>query len=535
MAEIDAGTVSVSPFFVLSRLGYGPKEGDVIAFERLGLADWLDQQLKPPQGDDAETAAALSRARLRINYPAGDASKNQGWVATDEMRPLATLDEPIDTLWPLIAERDKYAPQERRRPLLDMISATIIRAVHSRYQLREILCRFWHDHFNVDAWSAEPVAVALPTYDRDVIRPNCFGNFRHMLEAVATSTAMLYYLSNRSSRAGAANENYGRELFELHTLGRDAYLNDKYDRWREVPGALKGHPVGYIDEDVYESARAFTGWTVADGTPIDGGRKLPATGRFAYVESWHDGYQKRVLATDFNEFQPAMADGRRVLDLVAAHPATARFICRKLVQRLVADDPPPRLVAAAVSVWSQNLHAPDQIAKVVRAIVLSSEFAQSDGAKIRRPLALVAAFARATALDITPTEPLINNLAAAGERLYGYPDPTGLPDERDHFIGTGAMRVRWQLAFALTQNQWGTGLWIPDAVMPASVETLGDAAAFWVATLTGQPSPGPVAAILGGIGAAPDDRLGPRFTPDAEKRLGLVAAYAAMSPAFQSC
>jgi uncharacterized protein (DUF1800 family) len=524
MAEPSVVIDPASPSLVLTRLGYGPKPGEAAAFQRQGLAGWLDQQLRPPHGDDADTEAALARARLRIAYP-----------GVDEMRPLATLDQPIETLWPLIAERDKHQPQERRRPLLETIAATLVRAVHSNYQLREVMCSFWHDHFNVDAWGAEPVAVALPSYDRDVIRPHCLGNFRAMLESVATSTAMLYYLSNRSSRAGSANENYGRELFELHTLGRDAYLNDKYDRWREVPGALKGHPSGYIDEDVYESARAFTGWTVEDGTAIDGGRKLPATGRFAYVESWHDGYQKRVLAADFNEFQPPLADGKRVLDLVAEHPATARFLCRKLVQRLVADDPPPRLVTAAATLWSQNRRAPDQIAKVVRAIVLSPEFADSQGAKIRRPLALVAGFARATGLDLMPTEPLINAMAAAGQRLFGYPDPTGLSDDRDHFIGTGAMRVRWQLVLALALNQWGTGEWSPDAAMPASIETMGDAARFWLGTLTGKTAPDQVAAILGGMGVSPDQSLGPRQAPDTEKRLALVAAYAAMSPAYQEC
>ena len=162
---------------------------------------------------------------------------------------------------------------ERRRPREEVTAATILRAVHSRWQLREVMVAFWHDHFNVDAFSADEVSVALPTYDRDVIRRHAFGNFRDFLEAVATSTAMLYYLSNRSSRAGAANENYGRELFELHTLGRDAYLNDRYDRWRSVPGALKGAPVGYIDEDVYEAARAFTGWTVEDGSALDSQRR----------------------------------------------------------------------------------------------------------------------------------------------------------------------------------------------------------------------------------------------------------------------
>jgi uncharacterized protein (DUF1800 family) len=407
--------------------------------------------------------------------------------------------------------------------------------VHSHYPLREVMSNFWHDHFNVDAWGSEQVAVALPTYDRDVIRPNCFGNFRNLLESVATSTAMLYYLSNHSSRAGSANENYGRELFELHTLGRQAYLNDKYDRWRDVPGALQGHPTGYIDEDVYESARSFTGWTVADGAAIDGGRKLPQTGRFAYVESWHDGYQKRVLAADFTEFQPAMADGKRVLDLVASHPATARFICTKLVRRLVAEDPPTTLTEAAARIWRDNLHAPDQIAKVVRMIVQSPDFARSRGTKARRPMALVAAFARASGLDLMPTEALINTISAAGQRLYGYPDPTGLPDDKAHFLGTNDMRVRWQLMLGLAQNTWGTGVFHPAMVMDKLATNVRDATAFWLAEFTGSANPQEIAGIVEGMGLAPDVSIGPVSTYDTEKRLALIAAYAAMSPTFQSC
>jgi uncharacterized protein (DUF1800 family) len=530
----DLAAPGISPKFVLARLGYGARAGEETALLHLGLAGWLDDQLRPPPGDEPEVADALRRARLHIKYGAGDPAKNQPWGALDDMRPLWSLTTPIETLWPLIAEHDKYPSQERHRPVLEVIAATLIRATHGRYQLREVMCNFWHDHFSVDAWRIEPVSVALPTYDRDAIRANCFGNFRHMLEAVATSTAMLYFLSNRSSRAGSANENFGRELFELHTLGRDAYLNDKYDRWREVPGAMQGRPAGYIDEDVYESARAFTGWTVEDGTNIDGGRKLPATGRFAYVESWHDGYQKRVLATDFSEFQPPMADGRRVLDLVAAHPATARFVCTKLARRLVGD-PSPQLVNAAAAVWSSNVHAPDQIAKVVRAIVLSPDFARSQATKIRRPLALVATFARATGIDLVPTEQLMNVMADAGQRLYGYPDPSGLPDDIEHFVGTNEMRQRWQLVLGLAQNSWGTGVCNPDALMPAGIDNHGQAAWFWLAALTGTADPDTVAAVTAGLGAAPGQPLGARSTPDRAKRVAMIAAYAAMAPAFQSC
>jgi hypothetical protein len=117
---------------------------------------------------------------------------------------------------------------------------------------------------------------------------------------VAKSAAMQIYLNNRSSRGGAANENYARELFELHTLGRPAYLNALYNRWRDVPGALDRRPQGYIDQDVYQAARAFTGWSIEDGAGIGAGRRLPMTGKFIYVENWHDNYQKRVLATEFD-------------------------------------------------------------------------------------------------------------------------------------------------------------------------------------------------------------------------------------------
>jgi hypothetical protein len=154
---------------VLSRLGTGVGPSEAAMFNRIGYATWLEQQLNPPKGDDPATAARLANAVLHIKYGGGDPTKQQLWPAVDEMRPLKTLSQPIDQLWPVL-DNHNFPGQERRRVLSEVISATLIRWTHSAYPLREVIAQFWHDHFNVDAWDQEPVALALPTYDRDVIR-----------------------------------------------------------------------------------------------------------------------------------------------------------------------------------------------------------------------------------------------------------------------------------------------------------------------------------------------------------------------------
>lgn len=519
--------------FALNRLGYGPTPEDLEVIPTVGFRAWLDEQLAPPNGDDSETRQRLSAARLHIKYAAGmdKAYPAAPWPAVDEMRPLGTLDQPIEALWPTLFTREKpVAHDERRRPYDEVVAATILRAVHGRYQLREIMAAFWHDHFNVDANSADQIAVSLPTYDRDVIRAHALGNFRDFLEAVATSTAMLYALSNRSSRAGAANENYGRELFELHTLGRDAYLNDKYNRWREVPGGPARHPVGYIDEDVYESARAFTGWTVEDGSTIDGQRKLPNTGKFAYVESWHDGYQKRVLGQEFDPFAAAQVDGRRVLDLVATHPATAHHLAQKLCVRLIGAGVKPVFVQKVAALWLKKAKDPDQIAAVVRFIALSPEFAASRGAKVKRPLAVMASFARATGIDLVPNDQVAGHIANAGQRLFGYPAPTGLPDEDRLFIGTAALRTRWEGLLGLALNSWQTGVLDPSRGIPGDATTVGAFAGQWLSALGSPSDDAARAAIATAIGLAPEAPL-PSFD---KRRLATAVAVAAMAPAFQT-
>src|SRR6185369_6426563 len=172
-----------------------------------------------------------------IRYAAGD-----GFAAVDEARGLETLTMSQDQLWRLADARNQVGGPERTRARIDVTAATLARAVHSTWQVRELLCDFWHNHFNVNA-AEQAIAAGLPAHDA-TIRAHALGNFRALLEAIAQSPAMLVYLNNRSSRAGAPNENYGRELLELHTLGRANYLNALYNRWREVPGAGSGQPAG---------------------------------------------------------------------------------------------------------------------------------------------------------------------------------------------------------------------------------------------------------------------------------------------------
>jgi uncharacterized protein (DUF1800 family) len=458
--------------------------------------------------------------RLRIRYPDG-----KDWTGVDEMRAFQWLETPIDQTWVLNDPAHPAANPEKARPRVEVAVATLIRAVYSRWQLREVLCDFWHNHFNVNAWD-NVIGTALPTYDREVVRRHCLGNFRELLEAVAQSAAMLCYLNNRSSRTGAPNENYARELFELHTLGRDAYLNGLYSRWREVPGALEGKPAGYIDQDVYEAARAFTGWGLEDGSGLGSARNLPRTGKFTYVESWHDNYQKRVLASEFDPYQAPLTDGRKVLDLAAFHPATAHHLAKKLCMRLVSDDPPASLITSTAKVWLSHRHHPEQIARTVEHIATSREFGASTGRKIKRPLELMASFVRASGIDFTPTEPLLNEMDAAGQRLFGWPTPTGHPDHGGYWLGANALRRRWTLVAGLSENWWGSGAFDPLSAFEVR-PSAGDFIAHWLDRLHGVAKAPVATALLDAAGLNPDQPLG---NPAIARRL---VAWAAMAPDFQ--
>jgi uncharacterized protein (DUF1800 family) len=430
---------------LVTRSGIRAGDEDLSRIRKEGWQGWIASQLAMPPDDGAAVKDYLSTQKLRIEYQAED-----GFSALKEDRPFVTLEKPVHELWHLADWDKKMSWEERVRPAHETIAATIARAALSETQLREAVADFWRDHFSVNAESLEAVAIALPEYDR-ILRKHAFGNFREMLEAVATSTAMLDYLNNAASKASPANENYARELFELHTLGAAAYFNDRYDRWREVPGALAGSAEGYIDQDVYEAARAFTGWTYASGQYVSDGFDLPKTGEFAYVDAWHDPYQKRVLAQEFDAYQPPLSDGRKVLDLAAFHPATAQNIAFKLCQRFVTDEPSPDLVKRIAETFASHAHDRDQIAKTVEAVLLSRDFAAAPP-RLQRPLFFLGSLQRSAGIALPPDLDFEYGLQNMGQRLYAWHTPAGHPTHSSYWQSPGLLVRRWRTVTELWQK-----------------------------------------------------------------------------------
>jgi uncharacterized protein (DUF1800 family) len=273
---------------------------------------------------------------------------------------------------------------------------------------------------------------------------------------------------------------------------------------------------------------------VADGGRIDGRTEIPKTGRFIYVDSWHDGYQKRVLATEFDPFQKAMHDGRRVLDLVAAHPATARHIATKLCGRLICDVPPPRIAEEATQAWLRHRDAPDQIARVLEVILLSPEFAHPPARKVKRPMALAAGFARAAGMDFVPTEGLAGQIANAGQRMFGWPTPLGPPNTTEAVITSNSLRHRWLLVAGLAANTWGNGSVPNDAMGLSSGTTPRDLVADWLERLSGSADDRELESVLKHMPSPVKTLLGDPAGPLAQGAARQLIATCAMAPSFQT-
>lgn len=513
---------------LLNRLTFGANADARAALASMGAQAWLDDQLSRP-ARDPDLDSRLAAFRLRISYQAEDEGNGFAWDGLDEMRGLTALNADPASLLPLLDWEKPMSYAERARPADEVIAASLTRAVHAPAQLREVMTQFWHDHFNVHAQKDEFVAVFFPSYDA-TLRDNAFGNFRTLLGAVATSPSMLIYLNNAESSASPANENFGRELLELHTLGAGNYLNEYYDNWAQVPGAGDGLALGYIDEDVYEVARAFTGWTVGDGRYIAEGQETPMTGLFAYVEGWHDPYQKRVLGVEMEPNRAPMADAEQVMDILAKHPGTATFICTKLARRLVSDNPSPEFVARLATLFLQSADAPDQIAQLIRAIVADPEFA-APPTKIRRPFEFLAAMYRASGVKVVSTEMAFHyQLSRAGWQQHTFPPPTGHPDTFEAW-NTSTLMLRYvDYALSAHDDWFGSTTSRLSVKVPADVQTLGALMRFWSGQLHGTAADG-APEFFAQMGINPDDAL-PEDETERHDYSVVAIAFAALSPQF---
>lgn len=475
----------VQPSFerlALNRATFGARTADEAYVQQIGWSAWVADQLSPPQGDDPELAGLVESATLNIKYNAKDNAFG-GWKALNEDRPLTALTAaPLD-LWNTYKQQNKTLPgKEISRISEEVVVATWMRAAHSTYQVREVMVDFWHNHFNVAAKEAATVRTGTAAYDRDVIRPNVFGNFRDMLEANATSVSMLFYLDNAISKAKTPNENYARELLELHTLGEGAYLGQVDPA--TVEKAASGVAVGFTDEDVIEASRALSGWTVGSGNRL-GKKKLPLTGEFHYEPLLHNTEAQSFMGVDLSALIDDMAQGRAVLDVAANHEATATFLCTKICRRLFGDAPPETVVAAAVDTWMAHQTAPDQLRRVMETILLSPEIGEP-AAKVRQPFEKTIAFLRAVSATTVPHRSMFNLLKQTPDQIFTWPAPNGHPDVDGYWLSSTSLMSQWNaLITVLNRPQTSVSITDESVATDSVIELVED----WVGRIIGYELP----------------------------------------------
>lgn len=392
-------TIAASPATAahyLNRLGFGPRPGDIDRVCSIGLPRYIDEQLEASQPDPA--VERLLERLPTIRY------------------------SPSEIV--LLHQRDQQSRASIECILDDLRTAKLFRAASSVHQLAEVMTDFWYNHFNVYIYAWEP---SVPQYERSVIRPHVFGSFRDLLRAVATSPAMTYYLDTYVNTANrmvsgklvkGINENYGRELLELHTVGVTA---------------------GYTQHDVYEAARCFTGW--------DFGGWLAPVYEFRFLQENHDQNQKTVFGLNVPE-GGADTDGFRLLDYLASHPKTAQFISMKLVQRFVADRPPESLVRSCSETF---LKTDGSIRDVLRTMFTSDEFRseQNIRAKVKTPFEFVTSAIRALGGTVQDGKPLAQAVAEMGMPLYECKPPTGYSNRSSDWVNVSSQLHKFNFAMSL--------------------------------------------------------------------------------------
>lgn len=454
-------TLAPADFAALNRLTFGPRLEERQRVAEIGLAAWVEEQLAPDTVDDGPLTLRLRRLDT-LNLKAH---------------------ELVDLSDELFDNEDRTTiPTELRR-------ATLLRQIYSRRQLYEVLVEFWTDHFNISV--DKGACFYLKTVDdRAVVRAQALGTFRDLLWASAHSPAMLVYLDNQENRRGTPNENYARELLELHTLGVDG---------------------GYTQADVMALARCLTGWTVKESF---------WRGDFTFEADWHDPDPKELLGL---QISPAgQAEAEAVLEHLATHPTTAHFIVTKLARRFLGQAPATRLISRATQTF---LETAGDIRAVLRVLLLDglqdpARFAP----KFKRPVNYIVSALRQLNVLTEVSETLLAYLKQLGQLPFGWPTPDGYPDRTEGWQGN--LLPRWQFALALAQNEIADTTLDLETLLQAANATDTPTRADQLATLLlGAPLPAKLRAqLLKALNAA-------GTTPD--ELPAILTAGLLASPAFQ--
>jgi len=377
-----------SEYSVLKRTSFGAHRDELASIKTLGITDYLERQL---------------------DYPLIDVSALEAEIAT---RFPLTLQTPAVLM--------QTFPDNIFDVATQMIAATQYRQMFSGRQLFEIMVEFWSDHFNIHLVNGLGPTLK-PFDDQQVIRQYALGNFKDLLHASAKSPAMLFYLDNFFNQAIAPNENYARELMELHTLGVDG---------------------GYTEFDVKEVARCFTGWTLRFPDDLSG-----PYGEFVFASVIHDNQEKTVLGNTIPA-NGGQADGEQVLDILASHPSTANFIATKLCRRFISDTPAQTTIEAVSNAFTSSN---GDIKDTLRALFATPAFLDNADRKFTRPSEYLAGLVRALAPDTG--YPADNGQTwfyaqnTLGQIPFYWPTPDGYPDQQSYWASTGGLLNRWRLSF----------------------------------------------------------------------------------------
>lgn len=454
---------------LLSRFTYGATPGQVDEVVHMGLERWFSKQLEAALPDDTLNrllsgydAIGLTNAQVRQTFP------RQGEVLRMAIKDgVINADSAKNDPKSYQGVLKDYMQEKGYKPLQELYRQfycqKVLRAAYTGNQLQEVMTDFWFNHFNVSVTKGD-CAEFIPGYERDVIRPNALGKFSDLLLATAKSPAMLYYLDNFSStapmdqprprnadttkprkRTGGINENYAREVMELHTLGVDG---------------------GYTQTDVTQAARVLTGWTVfpmgKEENPLV--QRLEAMspdqlarkgfvhdGDFVFIPNRHDNGEKKVLGQTFGP-DGGYDEGVRLLSMLAHHPSTAHFICKELAVRFVSDAPPESLVKRMAKTF---LDKDGDIKEVLLTMVSSPEFWSPEAVreKIKSPFELAISSIRSLHATIDQPFQVYNWVSRMGERLYSYVAPTGFPDKGQYWINTGSLLNRMNFGLAIASGR----------------------------------------------------------------------------------